>query len=250
MSNAIEIKNLNFSYNSLDLTLKNINFSYNMQDFLAIIGPNGGGKSTFFKILLGILKPKNAQISIFGKSVNEARSLIGYVPQIVEVNKNFPISALEVVLMGRIDKKKFGFYSKEDIAQAMEKLELVKMSEFANRRIGDLSGGQRQRVYIARALICKSKILLLDEPTASIDPIGQSEIYSLLKQINRDGIGVIMISHDINMALNYVDKIAYINKELFIHDIPREKNAHFLEHLMSEHNHFCQVELALGACGC
>lgn len=247
---AIEVKSLNFSYNNEALVLKNINFSYKKDDFLAIIGPNGGGKSTFFKLLLGLLKPKSGEIKIFNKNPKEARKIIGYVPQIFEVNKNFPISALEVVLMGIIDKKIFGFYSKEDKIEALEKLELVNMKEFANSRISDLSGGQRQRVYIARALISKSKLLLLDEATASIDPAGQSEIYKLLRKINESGIGIVMISHDINIALNYVDKIAYINKELILHDIPKDKNHNLLEHLMDEHKHFCQVELALGNCGC
>lgn len=245
----IEIKNLNFAYDK-NLVLKNINFSYESKDFLAIIGPNGGGKSTFFKILLGILEVKNAEISILGKSPQEARKEVGYVPQNIEVNKNFPISVLEVVLMGRIEKKLFGFYSKEDKALAREKLKLVNMLDFQDRRIGDLSGGQRQRVYIARSLLSESKILLLDEATASIDPQGQSEIYALLKKINEAGTGIIMISHDINIALNYVSKVAYINRELFLHELPKERNQEFFQHLKSEHGHFCQVELALKACGC
>lgn len=245
----IEIKKLNFAYDK-NLVLKDINFSYSSKDFLAIIGPNGGGKSTFFKILLGILEAKNAELSILGKSPKEARKELGYVPQTIEVNKNFPISVLEVVLMGRIEKKLFGFYSKEDKALAREKLELVNMLAFQDKKIGALSGGQRQRVYIARSLLSESKILLLDEATASIDPLGQSEIYSLLKKINENGTGIIMISHDINIALNYVNKVAYINKELFLHDIPKEKNQDFFKHLKDEHGHFCQVELALKACGC
>ncbi|MBQ7271111.1 MAG: ABC transporter ATP-binding protein, partial [Campylobacter sp.] len=212
MLNDLTIENLNFSYGE-SIVFENLNLNYNKKDFLAIVGPNGGGKSTILKLILGLLKPKAGSVKIYGKSPNLQK--IGYVPQYIASSKSFPISVLEVVLSGLIDKKMFGFYSGSDKKIAFEKLALVGMSEFANSRISELSGGQRQRVYIARALCGESEILLLDEPTASIDTMGQVQIFELLKELNLGGIGIIMVSHEINLALSYATKAAYVaNKEL------------------------------------
>ena len=144
----LNIKDLSYAYKENFKVLEDINLTINNDDFLAIIGPNGGGKSTLLKLILGLLKPQNGKIS-----KNIKNELIGYVPQNTNLNIDFPITALEVVLMGHIgNKKKLFGYSKEDISCAMHSLEKVGMSDFSNRRIGDLSGGQRQRVFIARAL--------------------------------------------------------------------------------------------------
>ncbi|MDO5045555.1 metal ABC transporter ATP-binding protein [Campylobacter sp.] len=247
---AIEISNLSFGYDE-NLIFEDINLSYDIKDFLAIIGPNGGGKSTLLKLMLGLLKPKKGEIRIFDKSPSEVSKLVGYVPQNIFINSNFPMRVLETVLMGRIDRKIFGFYTKEDKQEAMKALEKVGMSEFANCRIGELSGGQRQRVYIARALCAQAKILMLDEPTASIDTKGQAAIYSLLSGINASGIGVILISHDVNIALSFATKVAYVNHKIHMHDIaPDIAKQEFIRHLAREHNHFCDVEIALKECGC
>lgn len=244
----LTIENLKFSYGE-SVVFENLNLSYNKKDFLAIVGPNGGGKSTILKLILGLLKPKAGSVKIYGKSPNLQK--IGYVPQYIASSKSFPISVLEVVLSGLIDKKMFGFYSGSDKKIALEKLALVGMSEFANSRISELSGGQRQRVYIARALCGESKILLLDEPTASIDTMGQVQIFELLKELNLGGIGIIMVSHEINLALSYATKAAYVaNKELIMHDISKAKTQNFLHHLERDHKHFCDIELALKECGC
>ncbi|CZE46445.1 metal ABC transporter ATP-binding protein [Campylobacter geochelonis] len=246
----ISVENLNFGYDE-NLVLKDINFEYKKSDFLSIIGPNGGGKSTLLKLLLGLLTPHSGSIKVYGKNPTEISSSLGYVPQHIPLNLSFPISVLEVVLMGQIGKKLFGFYDKADKEKAMNALELVGMQEFKNRRISALSGGQRQRIYIARALCSDAKILLLDEPTASIDVRGQAEIYELLKELNFKGTGVIMISHDTNIAINFATKIAYINKTLVMHDIDNRKKDDFLSHFLKEHNsHFCDVELVLKECSC
>ncbi|MBO7369625.1 MAG: ABC transporter ATP-binding protein, partial [Campylobacter sp.] len=244
----LTIENLKFSYGE-SVVFENLNLNYFIKDFLAIVGPNGGGKSTILKLILGLLKPKAGSVKIYGKSPNLQK--IGYVPQYIASSKSFPISVLEVVLSGLIDKKMFGFYSGSDKKIALEKLALVGMSEFANSRISELSGGQRQRVYIARALCGESKILLLDEPTASIDTMGQVQIFELLKELNLGGIGIIMVSHEINLALSYATKAAYVaNKELIMHDISKAKTQNFLHHLEHNHKHFCDIELALKECGC
>ena len=250
LKDIIKIRNLNFSYDK-QVVLEGINLDYSSDEFLAIIGPNGGGKSTLLKLILGLLKPQSGEIKLFGKEPSEVSKFIGYVPQNFLSNQSFPMMVLEVVLMGLIDKKIFGFYSKDEKKMALEALEKVGMSEFANARIGELSGGQRQRVYIARALCANAKVLILDEPTASIDTKGQAEIYEILKGINANGVGVVLVSHDLNIVLNYATKIAYVSKNLHIHKTHENlAKREFIEHLARTHSHFCDVEIALGECGC
>ena len=250
LKDIIKIRNLNFSYDK-QVVLEGINLEYSSDEFLAIIGPNGGGKSTLLKLILGLLKPQSGEIKLFGKEPSEVSKFIGYVPQNFLSNQSFPMMVLEVVLMGLIDKKIFGFYSKDEKALALSALEKVGMREFANARIGELSGGQRQRVYIARALCANAKVLILDEPTASIDTKGQAEIYEILKGINANGVGVVLVSYDLNIVLNYATKIAYVSKNLHIHKTHENiAKREFIEHLARTHSHFCDVEIALGECGC
>ena len=250
LKDIIRIRNLNFSYDK-QVVLDDINLDYSSDEFLAIIGPNGGGKSTLLKLILGLLKPQSGEIKLFGKEPSEVSKFIGYVPQNFLSNQSFPMMVLEVVLMGLIDKKIFGFYSKDEKALALSALEKVGMREFANARIGELSGGQRQRVYIARALCANAKVLILDEPTASIDTKGQAEIYEILKGINANGVGIVLVSHDLNIVLNYATKIAYVSKNLHIHKTHENlAKREFIEHLARTHSHFCDVEIALGECGC
>lgn len=245
----IEIQNLEFAYDS-EKVLQNVNLSYDSQDFLSIIGPNGGGKSTLLKLMVGLLKPSSGEILIDDKTPTKISEFIGYVPQNIPINRVFPVSVLEVALMGRIHARTFGFYGAKDKKLAMEALAKVSMEKFANRAISELSGGQRQRVYIARALCSDAKILMLDEPTASIDARGQTEIYGILRDINSSGTGVVMVSHDVNIAINFASKVAYVNRELFLHEINGENRGEFISHLAKNHSHFCDVELVLGVCDC
>lgn len=250
LKEIIKIRNLNFSYDK-QVVLEDINLDYNSDEFLAIIGPNGGGKSTLLKLILGLLKPQSGEIKLFGKEPSEVSKFIGYVPQNFLSNQSFPMMVLEVVLMGLIDKKIFGFYSQNEKQMALAALEKVGMKEFASARIGELSGGQRQRVYIARALCANARVLVLDEPTASIDTKGQAEIYEILKNINASGVGVVLVSHDLNIVLNYATKIAYVSKNLHIHKTHEDTaKREFIEHLAKSHSHFCDVEIALGECEC
>ena len=250
MKEIIKIRNLNFSYDK-QVVLEGINLDYSSDEFLAIIGPNGGGKSTLLKLILGLLKPQSGEIKLFGKEPSKVSKFIGYVPQNFLSNQSFPMMVLEVVLMGLIDKKIFGFYSRDEKQMALGALEKVDMKEFASARIGELSGGQRQRVYIARALCANAKVLVLDEPTASIDTKGQAEIYEILKNINASGVGVVLVSHDLNIVLNYATKIAYVSKNLHIHKTHEDTaKREFIEHLAKSHSHFCDVEIALGECEC
>jgi len=222
----ISVKNLSFSYDR-DVILSNINLEVYERDFLVFIGPNGGGKSTLMKLMLGLLPLQSGSIQIFNKKVNTVLSSIGYVPQNTNINLNFPIKAIDVVMMG----------AKENRKLALEVLEKVAMQEEAETKIGLLSGGQRQRVMIARALYNQPKILLLDEPTSSIDVDGQKQIYELLKKLNEE-ITIIVISHDLSLIMKYANKVAHINKRLTFHSLESLK-AHF----STNDEHICEVEL-------
>jgi len=244
LDNYIEIDQLFYSYEKEQTILENITLNIKNSDFLAIIGPNGGGKSTLLKLILGLLKPKSGSIK-----VNIDKSFLGYVPQNTNLNINFPITALEVVLMGHIGSKKTLFgYNKEEIACAKKALDQVSMEAYANTKIGNLSGGQRQRVFIARALCANPKIILLDEPTASIDVQGQKEVYDLLKDLSQT-ISIVVVSHDISVLLNYAKNVAHINKTLVYHTLDNFNTN------VSNETHLCEVELlaALGhknSCSC
>ena len=235
----IDIKNLSFAYDK-EKVLEDINLTVEQKDFLAIIGPNGGGKSTLLKLILGINTTKQGSIKVLSKAPKKSLSQIGYVPQNTNVNTDFPIKVIEVVMMGHVDGKRplFG-YGKDEIACAMGALSQVGMADFAQTKIGSLSGGQRQRVMIARALCAHPQILILDEPTSSIDITGQREIYELLKVLN-EHITVIVVSHDISVILEYANKAAHINKTLSYHDIS-DKQSTF--HTHGTDGHFCEIEL-------
>lgn len=245
---VIEIEDLSFAYDK-ELILDNINLSVEEKDFLAIIGPNGGGKSTLLKLILGINTLDKGKITVLGKKPKHSLTQIGYVPQNTNVNTDFPIKVIEIVMMGHVEGKRplFG-YGKHEVLCAMGALEQVGMANFAQTKIGSLSGGQRQRVMIARALCAHPQILILDEPTSSIDITGQREIYELLRQLN-EHITVIVVSHDISVILEYANKAAHVNKHLSYHDIS-DKRSTF--HTHGDEEHFCEIELLqmLGAESC
>ena len=239
MQNDIQINHLYFSYDGATV-LEDINLSYNKNEFLAIIGPNGGGKSTLLKMMIGLLEPERGEVLLFGEKPLQVSHEIAYVPQDTIANKDFPIKVMDVVLMGRLSKSKaFATYSKEDREIALRMLERVGMKGFEHQKINTLSGGQRQRVFIARALACEAKIMFLDEPTASIDTAGQIDMFKLLKSLN-DTVGIVIISHDINVALNYATKVVHVNRTLFMHDVPRSQNFRVFE---NQNEHVCPVEL-------
>lgn len=186
-------------------------------DFLGIIGPNGGGKTTLLKVILGLINPSRGSVTVLGDSPERSRRYIGYVPQISQFDREFPVTVLDVVLMGRLGRKGIlRRYSEEDKRVAYEVLESVEMLELKDNQIGKLSGGQLQRVLLARALASDPKILLLDEPTASIDEPTKTELYELLKNLNRK-VTIVLVSHDIGVISSHVDKIACINRKLFYH---------------------------------
>ncbi|MDD1734939.1 MAG: ABC transporter ATP-binding protein, partial [Methanothrix sp.] len=188
-------------------------------DFLGIIGPNGGGKSTLLKAVLGLIKPGRGEISVFGLPPARARSRIGYVPQKTVFDRSFPVKVRDVVLMGRYSR--IGLlhrYGPEDHNCALLALKAVGMVDRAEREIGALSGGEQQRVFVARSLVSDPDLLLLDEPTAGIDSAQQTEFYELLSHLNRDlGKAIVLVSHDLTAVSTYVSKIACLNQRLYYH---------------------------------
>ncbi|WP_299550082.1 metal ABC transporter ATP-binding protein [uncultured Helicobacter sp.] len=233
----IECRNVKF-YFTKERILYNVNWTITKGDFWAIIGPNGGGKSTLARLLVGLLKPSSGEV------IKDSNLRIGYVPQNTFLNRHFPITTLEVVMMGFLKPGLFGgFLPKEAKETAMDLLRKFSMESFAHKKIGELSGGQRQRVLIARALCGDPNLLVLDEPTASIDPKSQKEIYHLLQQINQEKT-IIMISHDVSILLGYAKKVLYVNKEVMVHNLPNNINTTYDANVFKEH--FCEVEMLMG----
>ena len=214
---AIEIKNLTAGYHN-ETVIENITCSIYEGDFFGIIGPNGGGKSTLLKSILGLIKPQKGTITIYQKPPTHQRTMIGYVPQYAEYDREYPISVMDVVLMGRRNIRGYHpRYTKEDKTETVQALKIVHMDKYIRRHISELSGGQRQRVFIARALVSHPKILLLDEPTASIDKDSQDSFYTLLQTLNKE-MTILLVTHDIGVISSYVSRVACLNRYLFTHD--------------------------------
>ena len=213
----VEIKDVAFAYDG-ETVLCDVSLNIWPHDYIAMIGPNGGGKTTLLKLILGLLKPDTGVIRVIGQSTQKASSCIGYVPQDVHINRSFPITALDLVLMGKLDpKNRWARKSESNRQEALEALERLEMASRAAKKIGELSGGQLQRVFIARALVTKPKLLLLDEPTASIDTKGQADFFKLLGELNKD-IAILVVSHDLLAISRYVKSVACVNKGLHYHN--------------------------------
>ncbi|MDD9302029.1 MAG: ABC transporter ATP-binding protein [Desulfobacter sp.] len=232
----VEIKGVDFSYNG-QTALSDVDLCIRHKDFMAVIGPNGGGKSTLLKLILGLLTPDRGSIQVMGGKPKDFSSAIGYVPQNVHINENFPITALDVVLMGTLDPKhkKKNKGPHQEKREAMETLDRLHMAENAQKKIGQLSGGQRQRVFIARSLMTRPRLLLLDEPTASIDTKGQADFYELLEKLNQE-VAILVVSHDLFIVSNYVKSVACVNQRLHYH--PHEE----ITGQMLETMYACSVE--------
>ena len=231
---AVEINHVSLKFNE-QLILEDINFSIEEKDFIAIIGPNGGGKTTLLKVILGILTPDKGQVKVFGRKPNKAKDLMGYLPQRLDFDRDFPINVFETVLMGRYHgllKK----YSTKDHEAVTEALKNVEMDKFKDRQISKLSGGQLQRVFIARAIVRDPKLLIMDEPMASIDPEMQRSFYELMSRL-KEKMAIVLVSHDVGAVSSHVDKIACLNQKLYFHG-PVEDSANGLEQV-----YHCPIEL-------
>ena len=218
MSNypIISANNLSFSYNG-EIVLKNVNLTINENDFVWIVGPNGGGKTTLLKLILGLLKPKIGDIKILGNSPQKARKYIGYMSQHILLDSQFPVNVLDVVLMGRIgNSKTIGPFRSTDKEIAHEVLKQVGLFEYRHKQFSQLSGGQQRRLLIARALVSRPKILLLDEPTANLDADSEKDLFELLHKLNKE-LTIILVSHDPAFVSAFVKRVVCVNGEVHEH---------------------------------
>lgn len=227
----ITIEHLTAGYDDKQV-LNDINLTVYQDDYLGIIGPNGGGKTTLMRLILGLMKPTKGSIRFYKDNQEVKEITMGYLPQYNDLDRQFPISVYEVVLSG-LSKSKglFTRYTKKQHQQVVNTLERMQLIDLKDRHIGALSGGQLQRVLLARAIVSKPDVVILDEPNTYIDRRFQKQMYEMLEQINKD-CAIIIVSHDIAEVLNNVKHIACVNHHLHYHDtadMPKEKlEEHFL----------------------
>jgi zinc transport system ATP-binding protein len=243
-SNVIFFDNVTFAYEHNLPILTNVNISIPVGESSCIVGPNGGGKSTLLKLITGQLKPQQGTIEVLGLSPDSAKQKIGYMPQHTFFDRMFPVNVLEVVLMGRVERHLLGRYSKLDKELALRALADVDMEGACRQSFSRLSGGQQQRVLIARALVCEPEILLLDEPTASVDPAVEEQLTGLLCKL-RKKLTILTVTHDLGFVSNVFSHVICVNKRVVIHptssisgDLIQDIYGRPLS--MVHHNHKCE----------
>lgn len=222
---AVELENVSFSFNKA-LVLEKVNLTIDKGDFIGVVGPNGGGKTTLLKLIIGLLSPQKGSVKVLGKKPEEVRSKIGYVPQSSNLDKNFPITLFQLVLLGAISKGSLlGSYPKYIKEKAKDLLQKMDLYHLKDRPFGQLSGGETQRALIARSLICDPEILVLDEPTSNIDVSAEKKVFDLILQ-NRDDRTIIMVSHDLEVIIEYVKNVVFVKKSVTT-TLPEKVCEHF-----------------------
>jgi len=243
---AIQVQDLNFAYDDIQV-LTDVQFDIYALDSVCIVGPNGGGKTTLVKLILGLLEPDHGSIRIYGGKPADEHRRIGYVPQYAQYDARFPISVREVVSMGRLGNSMSGHYTKIDRQQVLSALDAVNLVDLVERPFSSLSGGQRQRVLIARALASGGDILILDEPTANIDRASEQNFFDLLGKLNQH-MAILMVTHEVGFASTFFKRIICVNNnQVFIHptseltgDLIRDMYGGDLR--MIRHDHRCSAE--------
>ncbi len=238
----IEINNLSFSYDTVPV-LESVNLKVEHGEFATIVGPNGGGKTTLLKLLLGILKPVQGTITVLGDKPERTRFRVGYMPQHTDLDPQFPVTVMDVVLLGRLGRRFGGRYSKNDKQLAWKALEEVQLESAARLAFNKLSGGQKQRALIARALCCNPEMLLLDEPTANIDPEVEENLLTILQDLNRR-MTILLVSHDMGFVSRVVKSVICVNRRVLIHptssmDGTLIKDIYGDDYCMVRHDHRC-----------
>ncbi len=213
---AILINDLWFSYDGYPV-LEDVNLSIPRGDFVSVIGPNGGGKTTLLKLMLGLLRPSRGEVQIFGLNPEKARPRIGYMPQHAQLDPQFPATVMDVALMGRLGHgRPFGPYSKKDKEAVVTALDQVGLRDLYKKPFSSISGGQRQRLFIARALASEPDLLLLDEPTANLDVVMEGGLYELLRNLNKT-LTVVMVSHDLGFVSSLVKSVVCVKCQVASH---------------------------------
>lgn len=222
---VIELNDVSVAYQE-KIVLEHVTMEIKTGTFMAIIGPNGAGKSTLLKVILGLVKPSFGSVRVFGQSTISVRSYrqrIGYVPQLLSMDLKFPINVKDAVIMGRYGR--LGLFRRptsSDKRIAHDMMEKVGITDLMKRPLARLSGGQLQRVLLARALANEPELLLLDEPTSGVDSTTTFSLYELLKELQREKITILLVSHDIGVVASFVDGVACLNRRLIIHGKPSE----------------------------
>lgn len=212
---VIRLENVSFGYDRSEV-IRDATLTVEHGDFACIIGPNGGGKSTLLKLMVGQLTPQCGQVRVLGTAPEQARARIGYLPQVIRLDPQFPVTALGVVLMGRLRGGRFAPLGRADRARARDALREVGLADLERRHFAAMSGGQRQRVLIARALAGEPELLLLDEPASSLDINAEEQLYELLKELNRR-LTVVVVSHDVAYVSKYVRTAICVNRHVHTH---------------------------------
>jgi zinc transport system ATP-binding protein len=216
---AIELHNVSFAYNGATV-LQDVNLVVRQCEAVCIVGPNGGGKTTLLKLIVGLLPPRSGEVRVFGRPPRAVRLRLGYMPQRVQHDPQFPATVMDIVLMGRLGRPGlrglFGWQGPDDRRAAVEALEQMGMADLGRRPFASLSGGQRQRVLIARALCCQPDVLLLDEPTANIDTLVEARLFEILREIKRR-MTVVVVSHDLGFVSHMVESVVCVNRQVVVH---------------------------------
>lgn len=213
---AVVFENVSFAYDGVP-ALTDANLRIDDGDFVSVIGPNGGGKTTLLKLILGLLRPQRGAVRVLDRTPVQARAQVGYVPQFFQFDASFPVRVLDVVLMGRLHRIPFvGRYRAADRDAAEAALRDVELGDVSPRPFSSLSGGQRQRVLIARALASEPRLLLLDEPTANVDPAVQDELFHLLDELSRR-LTIMMVTHDMGFVSTAIRRVVCVNRTVVVH---------------------------------
>jgi len=242
-TNVVEMADVWFSYDGLNV-LEGVGLEIRRGDFVSMVGPNGGGKTTLLKLMLGLLRPGRGRVRVLGLPPDRARPRVGYTPQFALFDSKFPVSVMDVVLMGRLGRaSEMGPYRNNDRRAAADAMNEVGLYDLRRRPFAALSGGQRQRVLIARALASEPELLLLDEPTASLDIRVETEFYELLRTLN-ERLTIVLASHDVAFVSQFVRTVVCVKRKVSVHptaelDGTIMKDLYGLDVRMVRHDEHC-----------
>ncbi len=247
---AVALRGVSFAYSG-EVVLENVGLSIASGEWVSVVGPNGGGKTTLLKLVLGLLRPTAGEVRVFGQPPERGRLRMGYMPQHLRFDPQFPVTVMDIALMGRLGKggpaqRLFGWFARRDRRAALDALAEVGMADLARRPFAALSGGQRQRTLIARALCGDPDLLLLDEPTANVDVRGEAQVMEILHRLHRR-MTIVMVSHDLGFVLSMVQTVVCVNRRVVVHPTSQVtgeviRDVYGGDVLMVRHDHRCAAE--------